>query len=166
LTVVAAASRFPRIGACVLVLALVLAIGGCGSDSESSGSEEEQVMEMFNAWQISFAEGDGDATCSKLTESARDEVMRYGKMYGYGDGDGDGSCEDVVHQSVEATDKAGIEQQPSKAISARIRGNKAVIRVVDDGRPPVRGNVVKEDGEWKLPTAGFSSFLGEKTAKP
>ena len=51
-----------RIATCMLGLALVLSIASCGSDSESSGSEEEQVMQMFNQWQQSFAAGDGDAT--------------------------------------------------------------------------------------------------------
>jgi hypothetical protein len=148
----------------MLGLTLVLLMASCGSDSKSAGTEEEQVMQMFNEWQISFAEGDGDATCSKLTESGRNEVVRYGRIAA-GTGNGDASCEEVVHQTVELTDKAGVKQQPSKAISARIRGNRAVLQVVDDGRPPVPGHVVKEDGEWKLPTAGFASFLGEKPAK-
>jgi hypothetical protein len=158
------ASVLARVGKCMLGLAVVLSIASCGSDSESAGSEEEQVMQTFNEWQISFAEGDGDATCSKLTESGRDEAVRYGRLTARNSG-GDASCEEVVHQTVELTNKAGVKQQPSKAISARIRGDRAVIQVVDDGRPPVPGHVVKEDGEWKLPTAGFASFLGEKPAK-
>ena len=85
-------------------------------------------------------------------------MLRYARVAA-GNIDDDASCEEVIHQTVEFSDKAGVKQQPSKAISARIRGNRAVIKVVDDGRPPVRGLVVKEDGEWKLPTAGFASLL-------
>lgn len=156
-------SALARVGMCMLGLGLVLSIASCSSDSESSGSEEEQVIQMYNEWQLSFAEGDGDATCSKLSESGRNEVLRYRRVASQIDRDA--SCEEVIHQTVEATDKAGVEQQPSKAISARIHGNRAVLQVIHNGRPPVPGHVVKEDGEWKLPTAGFASLMGEKPAK-
>jgi hypothetical protein len=73
----------------------------------------------------------------------------------------DATCEQVVEQIVQATEKAEIKQQPAKAISIRIDGDQAIAQVVDGGRPPRPVRIVKQDGRWMFPSAGFGSLVGK-----
>jgi hypothetical protein len=148
--------------AVVLMPILVLAVAGmagCGSgDSAGSTSEEDRVKQVFDDWQHAFGTGDGQATCSRLTLSGRRELLEYRRISGYIDRDA--TCEEVVRQIVEATDRNGVVQQPAKAISARVDGDRAVAQVVDGGRPPRPVLMVKRGGRWMFPTAGFGSLVG------
>lgn len=144
------------------VVALALsAASGCGSDdSAGSAGEEDRIKQMFNDWQDDFAAGNGEATCAKLTKSGRDELLRYRDVSGYIDRTA--SCEQTVRAIVAQTDEAGVKQQPARALSVRINGNKAVAQVSDAGRPAVPVRLVKQNGEWKLPSAGFGPVAGDK----
>jgi hypothetical protein len=142
--------------ASVLAVTLVLPTG-CGSDDSdgSASSEEDRIKQVFDDWQASFIAGDGDAVCSRLTASGRQEIVA-AKQSAPGAGP-DASCEDVVRAIVAESKEAGLEQQPSRAVSVRIDGDTATAMVSDAGRKPQPVELVKQDGEWKLPSAGFGS---------
>lgn len=135
-------------------LALVLT-PGCGSDDSdgSARSEEDQIKQVFDDWQASFIAGDGEAVCSRLTSSGQQEILAAkGSAPGAG---ADATCEEVVRALVQESNEAGLEQQPSRAVSVKIDGDKATAMVSDAGRAPQPVKLVKQDGEWKLPSAGF-----------
>lgn len=144
--------------ALALVLSLSIAVG-CGSDDSSgSASEEDRVKQIFDDWQDDFTTGKGEETCARLTKSGRDELLAYRDAAG--SIDPDATCPEIVSAIIRATDKAGVKQQPAKAVSVRVDGDKAVAQVSDAGRPPVPVRLVKEDGKWKLPSAGFGPLTG------
>lgn len=145
----------------VIALTLVSVLAaGCGSDDSSrSVSEPDRVKRVFDDWQHAFGTGDGVATCTRLTEAGRGELLRYRRVSGYIDRSA--TCEEVVEQIVQAAEKAGVEQQPAKAISARVEGNRAVVQVIDGGRPPRPVRMVKQRGRWMFPTAGLGSLAGD-----
>jgi hypothetical protein len=139
-------------------LALTLAlVPGCGSDdsSGSARSEEDEIKQVFDAWQASFIAGDGKAVCSRLTASGKREILA-AKASLQGGGTA-ASCEEVVRAIVRRSDEAGLDQQPSRAVSVRIEGDTATAMVSDAGRKPQPVKFIKQDGEWKLPSAGFGS---------
>lgn len=152
------ASSRARTAMLASALAVTLALpAGCGSDDSdgSAGSEEDRIKQVFDDWQASFIAGDGDAVCARLTASGRQEIVA-AKQSAPGAGP-DASCEDVVRAIVAESDKAGLEQQPSRAVSVRIDGDTATAMVSDAGRKPQPVELVRQDGEWKLPSAGFGS---------
>lgn len=140
-------------------LALTLALAsGCGSDESdgsASGGEQDEIKQIFDSWQASFIAGDGEAVCSRLTASGQREIVA-AKQSAPGAGS-DASCEEVVRALVRQSKEAGLEQQPSRAVSVRVDGDTATAMVSDAGRKPQPVRFVKQDGEWKLPSAGFGS---------
>lgn len=154
-----------HVRAAVLSLALTLTLTfatGCGSDESSgsgsggsadSGSEEQRIKDVFAQWQEDFTTGKGEETCARLTESGQKELLAYRDVAGNIPADAD--CAEVVSSIIKNTEEAGVVQQPAKVVSAKIDGNKAVAQVSDAGRPPVPVRLVKVDGEWMLPSAGF-----------
>lgn len=147
------------VGIAAVVVALCTA-AGCGSD-DSSGSEgqgeEEQIKQEFDEWQADFIAGDGDAVCARMTKSAQDEIVQFQLTQSKAR---DMSCEDAVRAMIRTTREGGVQQQPSKAVSVKIDGDKAVAMVSDAGRPVQPVRLVKEDGKWKLPSAGLGSVGG------
>jgi hypothetical protein len=150
-------ARARRTAFAAAALALLLLVApGCGSDdSGGSASQEDQIKQIFDDWQASFIEGDGDAVCSRMTAAGRREIVA-AKQSAPGAGLG-ASCEDVVRAIVRESNEAGLEQQPSRAVSVRIEGDEATAMVSDAGRKPQPVRFVKQGGEWKLPSAGFGS---------
>jgi hypothetical protein len=129
-----------KLAAIALVLALALA-SGCGSDdSESSASEEDQIKQIFNDWQASFIAGDGDAVCSRMTAAGKQEIIA-AKQDAPGAGP-DASCEEVVRAIVRESNKAGLKQQPSRAVSVRIDGDRHGQR----RRPQAPAGAVRQGG--------------------
>jgi hypothetical protein len=155
-------TRFIRTVVPALALALLLSVApGCGSDdSGGTGSEEDRIKEVFAQWQEDFTSGNGEATCARLTKSGRDEMLAYKDLSVGIDPDAD--CAEVVSSIVKATEKAGVEQQPAKVVSAKVDGNTAIAQVSDAGRRAVPVRLVKQDGEWKLPSAGFDSLTDKQ----
>jgi hypothetical protein len=158
------ASARTRLAALAASVALTLAMApGCGSEDDSGGgsgdgsarSEEAQIKRIFDDWQARFIAGDGDAVCSRLTASAQQEIIA-AKQSAPGAGP-DASCPEVVRALVKESNDAGLEQNPSRAVSVRIDGDTATAMVSDGGRKPQPVKFVKVDGVWKLPTAGFGS---------
>jgi hypothetical protein len=146
-----------RTGAVALSALAFAAAPGCGSDDDggSAASEEDRIKQVFDDWQASFIAGDGDAVCSRLTASGQQEIVA-AKQSAPGAGP-NASCEEVVRAIVKESNEAGLEQQPSRAVSVRIDGDTATAMVSDAGREPQPVKLVKQDGEWKLPSAGFGS---------
>lgn len=153
---------FMRTAVPALALALLLSVApGCGSDdSGGAGSEEDRIKEVFAQWQEDFTTGNGDATCARLTASGRNELLAYRDVAG--NIDPKATCAEVVSAIIKRTEEAGIEQQPAKVVSAKIKGNRAIAQVSDAGRPAIPVRLVKEDGEWKLPSAGFGPLVNDK----
>lgn len=148
-------TRKAKLAAVAMALALLVA-PACGSDdSESAASQEDQIKQIFDDWQASFIAGDGDAVCSRMTAAGKREIIA-AKASAPGAGPSP-SCEAVVRAIIRESNEAGLKQQPSRAVSVRINGDKATAMVSDAGRKPQPVQFVKEDGEWKLPTAGFGS---------
>jgi hypothetical protein len=153
---------FMRTAVPALALALVLsAAPGCGSDdSGGSGTEEERIKEVFAQWQEDFTTGKGPETCARLTDSGRKELLAYRDVAGYIDRDA--TCAEVVSSIIEGTEDAGVEQKPAKVLSAKVSGNTAIAQVSDAGRPAVPVRLIKQNGEWKLPSAGFGPLIGNE----
>ena len=155
-------------GLSALVLAAI-ALGGCGESSSDPGAperpavqptapgDENDIVRIFDRWQAAFIAGDSEAVCAKLARPGKEEVAKLDQlMPNIAEG---ASCEQTIRAIVRTSRQTGTKQRPSKAISARIRGDRATAMVSDAGRPAEPVPFVVEDGQWKLASAGFAEYL-------
>ncbi|HYI99589.1 MAG TPA: hypothetical protein VEX36_07945 [Thermoleophilaceae bacterium] len=144
-------------GLAATVASLLLIASGCGSDDSqgSSADEENHIKQVFDRWQASFIAGDGDEVCSLLTTSAKQELLAAkGSAPGASAG---ASCEETVRAITRESNRAGLDQESSRAVSVQIKGDTAIAMVSDAGRKAQPVKFVKQDGEWKLPSVGLDS---------
>jgi hypothetical protein len=168
------------------LLALTLALAACGSDDDdgggtaaaggggepaaassdagggsadgggaaSGGSDDEQITALFRDLQAAFIAADGVRFCALLAADGQAEVVRYGKVVGH-----KGDCAKVMTRLGQATKRADVRQIRSRVLSVKVNGDKAVAMVKDGDRTPVPLNVVRVDGEWRLPSPGLEASL-------
>ena len=142
-------------------IALTLGFTACGESDEATGGSAEddgtkaQISAVLTGIQKAFVENDPNDFCAGLTTAGRKEVAN--DPFQPGD-----SCEEVVAHVARVTRKAGVRQRPSIVQSVKVRGNEATAMVTNGGRPPAPVEFAKEDGEWRLVSAG----LGFKPKTP
>ncbi|HYI99588.1 MAG TPA: hypothetical protein VEX36_07940 [Thermoleophilaceae bacterium] len=127
---------------------------GCGSDEPD---ETTAVRQAFTGWQSALNSGNGEAACSRLTEEGRDEflLVRGGK----GGIPINASCPELVRRILEGTRQTGVKLQPERVRSVQIDGDTAVAEVGVSNFRPRTVRLAKQDGEWKISSAGFGSPL-------
>lgn len=174
-----------------LALSLTALAVGCGSDddggggggqggaaqAEGSGAEpasnsgsgeevvaggpKEQIRATLEAIQQDFIDLDAESYCSRLSQSARAEVARFGKTYGHGD-----SCVEAIDRTSRLTKKAGVEQKPTKLLSfIEVKGNQAFAKVSNGGREAEALPFLKEGGKWRLAESGLDDAKVQKKYK-
>lgn len=146
-----------RPAALIALLALSpTAATGCGSD-DASGSEQDRVERVVDAWQSSIARGDGEATCSGLTAAGRKELLLV--RGGVGGIPIDASCPQTVRWIRKGSRVAGLNPRPPKVVSVQVDGDRAVAQVSAGEFRPQPLRLVKQDDEWKISSPGFRSPL-------
>lgn len=141
----------------VAAAGMALMLAACGDDGSSRASgdndatassmapDEADVRSTFKRFEAAFQAGDGYRACRMLTKAAREEA---GNLIS------DQTCERGIAQ---LGDTAGdFKQDPSKILSVRIDGDKAVASVSDAGRRAVPLPFVKEGGQWKISDLGLA----------
>lgn len=130
--------------------------GGASSGSSASTSghtgQEAEIDEVLLGIQDDFDQIDGASYCSRLTEAGVRQVEKFGKAYGHGN-----DCAKIIDTVAKNTRDAGVEQRPSRLISVKFKGDRAVATIRNGKRPPEPMIFVKEDGEWKIPDPGFQT---------
>src|SRR4051812_15512700 len=128
-----------------IVLCLVAAmLGGCGGGGE--GSDEDQVREVVSAFVQAGKDRDAAEACSLLSA---DQVKSVEQL-------GGGSCTTILGGIFANAKDLGTEGDIQ---DVRVQGERATVdaTVRAPGAKPKTETilVVKEDGEWKLASAGF-----------
>lgn len=127
-----------------------------------TGNDEQQVRQLVKNVQIYFIKGDGENYCESLTAAGRKMVGEVGRPYRMGN-----TCEEFISRTAELTRKAKVKQKPTKLLAVQVRGDKAIAIVSDGGRKAQPVDLVKINGEWKIPDPGIRDPLGgTKPAKP
>jgi hypothetical protein len=148
------------------IAVIALAAGGCGSDddggggaqgaqasggtSKPAGSDKDQIKILLRDMQRDYNKGDGDSFCARLVKAEQRDVAAFGRNLGRGK-----KCQDTISTISQQTLAAGVEQRPTKFVSAKIKGRRATAMVSDGGRPPEPMLFAKVDGEWKVFDTGF-----------
>jgi hypothetical protein len=145
-----------RLAAIALLAAVV---GACGDDSEPSdgtkpvttGSDEEQIAQTVNAMFAAWNDGDGELTCSYLTDRGRELMVKIAsQLHGLDEEIDAASCEEAVEQTAAAIDEEiGQRASPSR-VRVEANGTAAVIS-------RFRGELsLREvDGEWLIEVPTF-----------
>lgn len=137
------------------------AADGAGAGKSDGGQEfsgrEAEINEVLVGVQDAFVELDGAGYCEKLAPAGIRQVERFGKAFAYGD-----QCAEIIDAASKATRDAGVKQKPTKLISVKFRGDRAIATVSNGGRPPEPMTFVNHDGNWKIPDPGFSADIGGK----
>lgn len=127
----------------------------------ATGSDARQIRVLLDYLQERYIAGDGPGYCAGLTADGRKLVAEISKSYRLGD-----TCEKFVVKTAQMGRETNTKQKPSKIVSVKVKGNRAVAQVSDAGRPPAPLAFAKEDGRWKLPDPGFGSPSNESEVVP
>jgi hypothetical protein len=154
---------------CVSVSAALAALvcGGCGTQDDegaqsraavtgpsaadpSVAGDEDEIASVLRVVQEDYDSGDGRAYCDKLIASEQREVAAFGRSVDRGT-----TCESTIEASSRLGKEKGVEQRPTRFISARIEGGRAIARVRNGGRAPESMVFLKRRGGWKIVESGF-----------
>jgi hypothetical protein len=150
-----------------LAVAAVLAIGvvaGCGGDDDddagasqdggsefvATGSDEQQIKQVLHGIQEDFDNVDAPAFCAKVSKAEKRDIIGYGRNFDKGL-----TCLDVIEKVARETSISGVEQKPTRFISAKVKGDRARVLAKDGPRPPEWLTFVKEGGHWKIADSGL-----------
>jgi ketosteroid isomerase-like protein len=127
-----------------LAVALTAAlVAGCGG----GGSDEDQVRDVVTSFVQAGKDRDAAKACDLLASEQIKVVERVG---------GGAECEQVLGGFFANADAAGTEV---KIDDVRVEGNRATVdaTLMAAGTSPKAESIllVKEDGEWKLASAGL-----------
>lgn len=143
--------RVAVLGAAVLAMAI---LGGCGSGSDSSGSEEfQEATKVLRDFYLARSSGDGAAACSHMSQ----ELLE--KLEGLAERTEARGCAAFLEAFTSLSDAERREMTTFDAVSLRHEGEQAFL-VYRGPRDEVHEMpLVEEDGEWKVaelsaPTAG------------
>jgi len=140
--------------ACIALVIPVLS--ACGDSSEPSkpeftGSPEEQIAKTVNAMFAAWNAGDGELTCSYLTEDGRNWVLKYVPQFPFLEEEIDpDSCEDAVEMSRAATEGTYGQHAAAQRVQINPDGTASV-------HSRFRGAVTlrEVDGEWLIEVPYF-----------
>lgn len=124
--------RWLRFVRCGLLLTAVIALGGCGGESD-----EDQVRTVVRAWFSGYGEGDTASACGALSETAKDAYTG-----------GEVSCEEQVQTEHEALgDQAELARNAEFDVS--VNGEQATANYQFDANLGQRTIVLeKSDSGW------------------
>jgi len=121
-------------------------------DSGGSGSSEQEIRRMYDAFIDAFNASDAEAICSHLTHSAKAvfEAMN----------EPSGTCVEGADRLLEANEKGRPNSPRDRAtiVSLRVNGDRAVGRAKTPRSLPYTVPFAKIGGEWKV--AGDSRGSG------
>jgi hypothetical protein len=135
-------------------LGMALALSSCGSDSGPKPDPPGPIPTAVRELQRSFAAGDLDRVCARMTSSARRQagLMAHGKVE---------SCAKDMRQAIGLIEQGGGfgDVDATEIAAVRREGNRATVTVaLDDWHTAVP--LVARGGAWKL-----DSFFGIPTAE-
>jgi hypothetical protein len=122
-------------------------------------SDRAQIRQVMDDVQAAFVAVDGRAYCSMLAPAGRLQVERFGRSFQHGD-----DCVETINTVAAMTRDAGAKQRPTKILSVRIHGDRAVATISNGGRPPEPMRFVKVDGQWRVPDPGFTNPFTKSAA--
>jgi hypothetical protein len=154
-------SRAITLGSAVAaIVAVALAVGGCGSSSKPKVSEPQQVESVLRSYLSAQTSGDGQTACALLTESAQRELETVVSRDAKGLLPGRPSCQEAV-AAVKAFAPANLLNALSKAQigQVRVQGDHATAEITDGtvfGRQQV--TLERSGDTWKI--AGVPGLAG------
>lgn len=177
-----ATMRRSAAAAATLAAMLALAAAGCGDNGDDNGNaaaggggqaadgaggeltgREAEVNEALVGIQDDFVAVDGASYCDRLAPAGIRQVEDFGRAYGYDSGD----CVKVVNTIAKNTRDSGIKQRPTKLISVKFDGDRAIATIRNGRRPREEMIFVNQAGEWKIPDPGFETgFDGATNTEP
>ena len=126
------------------LVAMALAIAGCGGGSDK-GSDQEQVTAAVTDFAHAFGKGDGSKACDLLTPGARDAfVTRIASLVGTSD------CSEAIGK-LPAVAGANVTGpfQTATVDSVKVNGDSATARL-NAGGHSATVTLQKRDGDWLL----------------
>lgn len=132
-------------GAVVLATAL---LGACGSDSDSSGSEDgelEDATEVVRDFYLARVSGDGAEACSQMSQGLQK------KLEGLAEKTSVRGCAAFLEAFTgELPDATQREMTTVDAVSLRDEGKQTFLVYRGSGDEVYEMPLVEEDGEWKV----------------
>ena len=123
--------------------AAALALAACGSE----GTTEEEITKSVRNWTAALSEGNGEATCARMTPTARAELAAFARTYTRA-----GPAEDCPRNVRRFTAKlTGIPRRQihdADVDDIQVSGDTATVEMADGGPNEL---VLRQDGdEWHV----------------